>query len=177
MSEKNLQQTTPLKNDGRQKIDEDQPQQNNQNGREEQSNLGGNEQFSNKQYVKQKSIIKTPDDKASKKPLRKVTFVPPSEDEMKNDNKLSPSRTMSKNRITSFANLDQTTITKKFKKAQKSSQSLREVLNMFYEINKQDLIDEYATGIKYNFFYARANSSEILSQIGDPKPPTNSSSN
>ena len=83
---------------------------------------------------------------------------------------------MSKNRITSFANLDQTTAMKKFKKAQRSSQSLREVLNMFYEINKQDLIDEYATGIKYNFFFARANSSQILSQMNEPKPTTNISS-
>ena len=47
---------------------------------------------------------------------------------------------------------------------------------MFYEINKHDLIDEYATGIKYNFFFARANSSQIISPMNEAKP-TNPSSN
>ena len=47
---------------------------------------------------------------------------------------------------------------------------------MFYDINKQVLIDEYAEGIKSNFFFARANSSQILSQMSELKPQTNSSS-
>ena len=42
---------------------------------------------------------------------------------------------------------------------------------MFYELYRNDVIDEYSESIKSNFFFARANGSQIISQMSETKLP------
>jgi len=89
-----------------------------------------------KNYQKQKSIIKTPDNTRTNKPQRKVTFVPPNELATTTSHiggSISPpARTITKHRSSAEINVERSS--SRFKKAIRQGESLKELVDMFYEI-------------------------------------------